>query len=119
MYDFKDENGNYIRWIMYRRIEMSRCLSGEWAGTPTTLEWMMMSEREGTTRRGVDGSSFGPTNYRVGSDSFGGRCSGQVYRLVIKYREDGGGALIHKGRGQASNHRLNPAFAPMPTRARV
>ena len=70
----------------------------------------MMSEREGTTRRGVDGSSFGPTNYRFGSDSFGGRCSGQVYRLVIKYREDGGGALIHKGRGQASNHRLNPGL---------
>jgi transposase len=32
----------------------------------------------------------------------------QVHRLLSRYREDGGGALIHKGRGQASNHRLNP-----------
>jgi transposase len=32
----------------------------------------------------------------------------QVQRLLSRYREDGGGALIHKGRGQASNHRLNP-----------
>src|SRR5260370_10654770 len=30
----------------------------------------------------------------------------QVHRLLIRFREDGGGALIHKGRGQASNHRL-------------
>ncbi len=26
----------------------------------------------------------------------------QVHRLLIRYHEDGGGALIHKGRGQAS-----------------
>ena len=32
----------------------------------------------------------------------------QVHRLLIRFRDDGGGALIHKGRGQASNHRLNP-----------
>jgi Winged helix-turn helix len=32
----------------------------------------------------------------------------QVHRLLIRFREDGGGALIHKGRGQASNHRLTP-----------
>jgi hypothetical protein len=31
-----------------------------------------------------------------------------VHRLLIRFRDDGGGALIHKGRGQASNHRLNP-----------
>lgn len=30
-------------------------------------------------------------------------CVRQVHRLLIKYREDGGGGLIHKGRGQASN----------------
>jgi hypothetical protein len=34
----------------------------------------------------------------------------QVHRLLIKYREDGGGGLIHKGRGQASNHRHTPGF---------
>src|ERR1700738_1748682 len=28
-------------------------------------------------------------------------------RLLIRFRDDGGGALIHKGRGQASNHRLS------------
>jgi transposase len=32
----------------------------------------------------------------------------QVNRLLHKFREDGAGALIHKGRGQASNHRLAP-----------
>jgi transposase len=31
----------------------------------------------------------------------------QVGRLLIRFREDGGGGLIHKGRGQASNHKLN------------
>ncbi len=34
----------------------------------------------------------------------------QVHRLLIRYREDGGGALIHKGGGQASNHGLNPGI---------
>src|SRR5260370_42537654 len=32
----------------------------------------------------------------------------QVHRLLIRFREDGGGALIHRGRGQASNHRRTP-----------
>ena len=30
----------------------------------------------------------------------------QVNRLLIRLRENGGGGLIHKGRGQSSNHRL-------------
>jgi transposase len=30
----------------------------------------------------------------------------QVNRLLIRFREDGGGGLIHKGRGQASNHSM-------------
>ncbi|RZU35587.1 winged helix-turn helix protein [Edaphobacter modestus] len=30
----------------------------------------------------------------------------QVNRLLIRFREDGGGGLIHKGRGKSSNHRL-------------
>jgi Helix-turn-helix domain len=34
----------------------------------------------------------------------------QVHRLLIRFREDGGGALVHKSRGQASNHRLNPGI---------
>jgi hypothetical protein len=32
----------------------------------------------------------------------------QTRRLLAAYRDGGGGALVHKGRGQASNHRLNP-----------
>ena len=28
----------------------------------------------------------------------------QVNRLLIRLRENGGGGLIHKGRGQSSNH---------------
>ncbi len=32
----------------------------------------------------------------------------QVNRLLIRFREDGGGGLIHRGRGQSSNHRLTP-----------
>ena len=31
----------------------------------------------------------------------------QVNRLLIRFREDGGGGLIHKGRGQSSNHSMN------------
>ena len=31
----------------------------------------------------------------------------QVNRLLIRFREDGGGGLIHKGRGQSSNHSLS------------
>jgi hypothetical protein len=30
----------------------------------------------------------------------------QVNRLLIRFREDGGGGLIHKGRSQSSNHSL-------------
>jgi hypothetical protein len=30
-----------------------------------------------------------------------------IQHRLIKYREDGGGGLIHEGRGRASNHRLN------------
>jgi hypothetical protein len=30
----------------------------------------------------------------------------QVNRLLIRFREDGGGGLIHKGRGQSSNHSM-------------
>ena len=31
----------------------------------------------------------------------------QVGRLLIRFRADGGGGLVHRGRGQASNHRAN------------
>ncbi len=31
----------------------------------------------------------------------------QVNRLLIRFREDGGSGLIHKGRGQSSNHSMN------------
>ena len=31
----------------------------------------------------------------------------QVGRLLLRYRDDGGGGLIHKGRGRTSNHRAN------------
>jgi hypothetical protein len=34
----------------------------------------------------------------------------QIHRLMIKYRQDGGAALVHKSRGQASNHRLDLGF---------
>ena len=34
----------------------------------------------------------------------------QVNRLLIRLRENGGGGLIHKGRGQSSNHRLSPGI---------
>ena len=31
----------------------------------------------------------------------------QVGRLLLRYRDDGDGGLIHKGRGKTSNHRVN------------
>ena len=31
----------------------------------------------------------------------------QVGRLLIRFREHGGGGLVHKGRGQSSNHRAS------------
>jgi hypothetical protein len=31
----------------------------------------------------------------------------QVNRLLIRFRNDGGGGLIHKARGQSSNHSLS------------
>jgi hypothetical protein len=33
--------------------------------------------------------------------------SRQVSRLLIRFREDRGGGLVHKGRGRSSNHSLN------------
>jgi hypothetical protein len=32
----------------------------------------------------------------------------QVGRLLTRFRDNGGGALVHRGRGQASNHRADP-----------
>lgn len=32
----------------------------------------------------------------------------QVHRLLGRYREGGGGALVHKARGRSSNNQLNP-----------
>src|SRR5277367_3251298 len=34
----------------------------------------------------------------------------QIHRLLIRFRENGGGALIHKSRGQPSNHSLSPGI---------
>src|SRR5271167_2285408 len=34
----------------------------------------------------------------------------QIHRLLIRFREDGGGALIHKSRGQPSNRSLSPGI---------
>ena len=34
----------------------------------------------------------------------------QIHRLLIRFREDGGGALIHKSRGQPSNHSVSPGI---------
>src|SRR5262245_32666824 len=34
----------------------------------------------------------------------------QVNRLLIRLREDGGGGLIHKGRGKSSNHSMCDGF---------
>jgi hypothetical protein len=31
----------------------------------------------------------------------------QISRSLIRFREDGGGGLIHKGRGQSSNHSVS------------
>jgi len=73
------------------------------------LAWVMMSERD-------------LKRMEVLTEVFAGRRSvasaaialavgvRQVHRLLIRYREDGGGALIHKGRGQASNHGLSPGI---------
>src|SRR5712672_1312237 len=35
----------------------------------------------------------------------------QTFRLLARYQDGGGGALIHKARGRTSNNRLIPAFA--------
>jgi hypothetical protein len=37
----------------------------------------------------------------------------QVHRLLLKYREDGGGGLIHKGRGKPRTIVILPASASM------
>src|SRR3984885_7803828 len=34
----------------------------------------------------------------------------QIHRLLIRFREDGGGALIHKSRSRPSNHSLAPGI---------
>ena len=31
----------------------------------------------------------------------------QVGRLLLRYRNDGGGGLVHEGRGRTSNYRMN------------
>ncbi len=61
-------------------------------------------------RRRTHGSfgrgSFGPTDSYLGGHRAGVGVR-QIHRLLIRFREDGGGSLIHKSRGQPSNHSLS------------
>ena len=58
------------------------------------------------TDRGADGSSGGTAYGSFGSRGVEpGRAASRP--AVAPYRDDGGGALIHKGRGKTSNHRVN------------
>jgi transposase len=71
------------------------------------LGWVMMSERE--VRR-IEVLTEVLLNQRTIASAavLLSVSERQINRLLRKFREDGGAALIHKGRGQASNHRLSP-----------
>ena len=73
------------------------------------MGWVLMSERRRTAYRGFDGSVFGPADGGFGRGRAGDYVR-QVNCLLIRLRENGGGRLIHKGRGQSSNHRLSPGI---------
>ena len=69
------------------------------------MGWVLMSE-EDVQRIEV------PTEVLAGKRTVGSAAivlavsARQVGRLLIRLREEGGGGLVHKGRGQSSNHRV-------------
>lgn len=73
------------------------------------MGWLMMSDRD--VRRVEVLAEIDDGHLRV-SDAAGilGLSERQVWRLLDRYRCDGGGGIIHGGRGRPSNHRLMPGL---------
>jgi hypothetical protein len=82
-------------------------------GRRTTLGWVLMSERD--VRR-VEVLTEVLSGRRTVASATSVLAVGfrQVHRLLIRFREDGGGALIHKSRGQPSNRSLSPGIREYP-----
>jgi transposase len=69
------------------------------------MGWVLMSERE-VRRIEVLTEVLSGRRTVASAAVVLGITARQVNRLLIRFREDGGGGLIHKGRGQSSNHSM-------------
>jgi hypothetical protein len=71
------------------------------------MGWVMMSERD-LHRIEVLTEVLAGRRTVASAASFLAISVRQLHRLLIRYRDEGGGSLIQKARGRASNHRFNP-----------
>ena len=69
------------------------------------MGWITMSERE-LQRVEVLGDVMSGRRGVGSAASVLGLSERQVWRLLARYKADGGGALVHRGRGRPSNRRL-------------
>ncbi|QCG94858.1 ISNCY family transposase [Azospirillum sp. TSA2s] len=69
------------------------------------MGWITMSERE-LQRVEVLGDVLSGRRGVGSAASVLGLSERQVWRLLARYKADGGGALVHRGRGRPSNRRL-------------
>jgi transposase len=69
------------------------------------MGWVLMSERD-VRRIGILSEVLSSRRTVASAAIVLAITARQVNRLLIRFREDGGG-LIHKGRGQSSNHSAN------------
>jgi len=70
------------------------------------MGWVLMSERD-VRRIGVLAEVLSGRRTVASAAVVLAITARQVNRLLIRFREDGGRELIHKGRGQSSNHSLS------------
>ncbi len=70
------------------------------------MEWVLMSERD-VRRIEVLKEVLSGRRTVASAAVVLAITARQVNRLLIRFLEDGGGGLIHKGRGQSSNHSMS------------
>ena len=70
------------------------------------MDWIRMSERD-LKRVEVLSEVESGRRSRAAAASLLGVSERQLYRLMARYRADGGSGLVHKARGRTSNRSIN------------
>lgn len=78
------------------------------------MNWVTMSERD-LRRIGVLSEVLAERRTVVSAAAVLALSVRQTHRLLIAYRDGGGGALVHKARGRVSNNRFNTGIQQYAT----